>query len=45
MVKSEGKMEAVFLFAIYISPDSIDYGLVYRLIAPGYEVSGVRWDL
>jgi hypothetical protein len=25
-------------FAIHISKDSIDYGLVYRLIAPGYEV-------
>jgi hypothetical protein len=25
-------------FAIYVSPDSIDYGLCYRLIAPGYEV-------
>ena len=25
-------------FAIYISPNPIDYGLVYRKIAPGYEV-------
>ncbi|MDD4514123.1 hypothetical protein [Massilibacteroides sp.] len=25
-------------FSIYISPYPIDYGLVYRLIAPGYEV-------
>ena len=25
-------------FALYVSPDSIDYGLCYRLIAPGYEV-------
>ena len=25
-------------FPIYVSPDSIDYGLCYRLIAPGYEV-------
>ena len=25
-------------FAIYVSPDSIDYGICYRLIAPGYEV-------
>lgn len=24
-------------FAIHVSKDSIDYGLVYRLIAPGYE--------
>ena len=25
-------------FSIYVSPDSIDYGLCYRLIAPGHEV-------
>ena len=25
-------------FQIYVSPDSIDYGICYRLIAPGYEV-------
>ena len=25
-------------FSLYVSPDSIDYGLCYRLIAPGYEV-------
>ena len=25
-------------FVLYVSPDSIDYGLCYRLIAPGYEV-------
>lgn len=25
-------------FAIHVSPDSIDYGLCYRLIEPGYEV-------
>jgi len=25
-------------FTIYISPDSIDYGICYRLIAPGHEV-------
>ncbi len=25
-------------FPIYVSPDSIDYGICYRLIAPGYEV-------
>ncbi|HNU37651.1 MAG TPA: hypothetical protein PKJ87_04775 [Macellibacteroides fermentans] len=37
-VKSEGKWRQYLPFAIYISPDSIDYGLVYRLIAPGYEV-------
>lgn len=25
-------------FALYVSPDSIDYGVTYRLIEPGYEV-------
>lgn len=25
-------------FSIYVSPDSIDYGVTYRLIEPGYEV-------
>ena len=25
-------------FPVYISPDSIDYGICYRLIAPGHEV-------
>ncbi len=25
-------------FRIYVSPDSIDYGICYRLIEPGYEV-------
>ena len=25
-------------FPIHVSPDSIDYGICYRLIAPGYEV-------
>jgi hypothetical protein len=25
-------------FSIYVNPDSIDYGICYRLIAPGYEV-------
>ena len=25
-------------FSLYVSPDSIDYGLCYRLIEPGYEV-------
>lgn len=25
-------------FALYVSPDSIDYGICYRLIEPGYEV-------
>lgn len=26
------------LFSVYVSPDSIDYGICYRLIEPGYEV-------
>ena len=25
-------------FSIYVSPDSIDYGICYRLVEPGYEV-------
>ena len=25
-------------FSLYVSPDSIDYGICYRLIEPGYEV-------
>ena len=25
-------------FSLYVSPDSIDYGICYRLIAPGHEV-------
>jgi len=25
-------------FPVYVSPDSIDYGICYRLIEPGYEV-------
>ena len=25
-------------FPVYVSPDSIDYGICYRLIAPGHEV-------
>lgn len=27
-----------YSFPIYVSPDSIDYGICYRLIEPGYEV-------
>jgi len=37
-VKSNGKWMKYESFPIYISPHPIDYGLVYRLIAPGYEV-------
>ena len=37
-VKSEGRWKQYAPFSMYISPHPIDYGLVYRLIAPGYEV-------
>ena len=37
-VKSEGRWKQYAPFSIYISPYTIDYGLAYRLIAPGYEV-------
>jgi len=37
-VQSEGKWKQYAPFPIYISPNSIDYGLAYRLIAPGFEI-------
>lgn len=37
-VKKEKKWIQYRDFPLYISKDSIDYGLVYRLVAPGYEV-------
>lgn len=37
-VKQEGKWKTYRPFPIYVSPHPIDYGLVYRKIAPGYEV-------
>ena len=37
-VRSEGKWKQYAPFSIFISPHPIDYGLAYRLIAPGYEV-------
>ena len=37
-VKSAGKWKQYAPFSIFISPHPIDYGLAYRLIAPGYEV-------
>jgi len=37
-VKSEGHWKQYAPFSMYISPHPIDYGLSYRLIAPGYEV-------
>lgn len=36
--KENGKWKQYLPFSVYVSPDPIDYGLVYRLIAPGYEV-------
>jgi len=35
-VKTEGRWKQYAPFTMQISPDPIDYGLVYRLIAPGY---------
>ena len=37
-IKQEGKWSTYKPFPMYISPHPIDYGLVYRKIAPGYEV-------
>ncbi len=37
-VKQEGTWRVYEPFAIHVSNDPIDYGLAYRLIAPGYEV-------
>ena len=37
-VKSDGRWQQFAPFAIYVSPHPIDYGLVYRLIAPGYTL-------
>lgn len=37
-LRREGQWYAYRPFPIYISTDSIDYGLAYRKIAPGYEV-------
>lgn len=37
-IKQNGSWIQYAPFAIYISPDPIDYGLAYRLVAPGYEV-------
>ncbi|SHE39086.1 TolB family protein [Dysgonomonas macrotermitis] len=37
-LKSDGKWRQHKAFSIYISEFPIDYGLAYRLIAPGYEV-------
>ncbi len=37
-LKQDGKWQQYKPFVIYISKDSIDFGIAYRLIAPGYEV-------
>jgi len=37
-LKQEGKWKQFQPFAIHVSTLPIDYGLVYRMIAPGYEV-------
>ncbi len=34
----DGKWTRYATFSIYVSPDSIDYGLTYRLLEPGYEI-------
>jgi len=39
-VKTEGRWKQYATFSMYVSPNPIDYGLVYRLIAPGYETFG-----
>ena len=36
--KENGKWKQYLPFSVYVSSEPIDYGLVYRLIAPGYEV-------
>jgi hypothetical protein len=38
LVRNDGKWLEYEPFSLYVAPDSIDYGLAYRLIAPGYEV-------
>jgi len=37
-VKSAGRWKQYAPFSMFVSPHPIDYGLTYRLIAPGYEV-------
>lgn len=37
-IKKEGKWFQYPPFPIYVSEYPIDYGLVYRLVAPGYEI-------
>ena len=37
-LKSDGKWRTYKTFEIYVNETPIDHGLVYRMIAPGYEV-------
>lgn len=37
-IKKEGKWKQYRPFSMYVSPFPIDYGIVYRKIAPGFEV-------
>lgn len=37
-IRQNGEWKAYRSFPFYISPFPIDYGLVYRLLAPGYEI-------
>jgi len=37
-IKQHNKWKQYAPFSMYVSATNIDYGLVYRLIAPGYEV-------
>lgn len=37
-IKSDGKWKQYLSFPMYVSSYPIDYGIVYRKIAPGYEV-------
>ncbi len=39
-LKVDGRWTKYKPFELFVSPDSIDYGLVYRLIAPVYETFG-----
>lgn len=38
VVKQDGQWNRYLPFPVYVSEYPIDYGLVYRLVAPGYEV-------
>ncbi len=36
--RRDGKWTTYRPFGIFVSPDSIDYGITYRLLEPGYEI-------